>query len=108
MKTKNKRGAEINITVIIILILAVVALLILVISFTGGWTRLWKKITGTEAVTGGMSLQVAIETCKTYAAMNAVSSYCQPMPIEIEGKVENKNCANLREIDESIPLLQCP
>jgi len=105
MKTKSKRGAEMNITIIIVLILAVIALLILVISFTGGWTRLWKKITGTEEATGGMSLQLAIETCKLYASMNQTQAYCEEREVEGVGKV---NCIKLREKDSTIPELTCP
>jgi flagellar basal body-associated protein FliL len=97
MKAKSKRGAEMNIAIIIVLILAVIALLILVISFTGGWTRLWRKITGTEEATGGMSLQLAIETCKTYATLNSKNAYCEKRNIEtIKGQVENLNCEDLR------------
>lgn len=96
-KKVNKKGIEINIATIIILILAVLALLLLVIGFTGGWTKLWKRITGTEAGAGALEVSIMVEQCKLWASLNNVVEYCAERNISIAGKIEELNCGKLRE-----------
>jgi len=71
-----KRGQNINITTIIILILAILVLLLLVISFTGGWGALWKRITGQQQEAGVLEKGAAIESCKLYYKLNNKHLFC--------------------------------
>jgi len=71
-----KRGQNINITTIIILILAILVLLLLVISFTGGWTALWKRITGQQEEAGALERESALRYCALYYTLNNKEAFC--------------------------------
>jgi hypothetical protein len=72
-----KRGQNLNITTIIILILAILVLLLLVISFTGGFTALWKRITGQKEEAGGLEKSAAIEWCTLYYSIKNKKEFCE-------------------------------
>jgi len=89
-----KRGQNINITTIIILILAILVLLLLVISFTGGWTTLWKRITGQQQEAGVLEKGAAIQSCKLIYSLYKTGQVVDKKALCID----KKNVAGMGEV----------
>lgn len=90
-----KKGQNINITTIIILVLAILVLLLVAVSFTGGWTKLWEKITGTYKTAKGAEKAQAIEHCSFLFKMNK-KLFCEEI-IEVKD-IGNITCKDLLRI----------
>ncbi|MEM1577608.1 MAG: hypothetical protein QXM27_01140 [Candidatus Pacearchaeota archaeon] len=91
----KKRGQNINITTIIILVLAILVLLIVAISFTGGWTKLWERITGTYKTAKGAEIGQALHQCEFLYITNNKKSFCCDI-IEVIN-IGNTTCKDLFE-----------
>src|SRR3989338_5253621 len=72
-KMKNKKGSEGTTWTIIVIILALIALVVLVVGFTGGWGKLWSRVTG---FFGGSNVDSVVQACETACLTGAKYSYC--------------------------------
>ncbi|MEM4318263.1 MAG: hypothetical protein QW244_00410 [Candidatus Pacearchaeota archaeon] len=92
---KNKRGIELSTTTIIILILAVIVLVLLAVAVTGGFGKLWKRITGVGEVGTAMEIDLAKETCMLYFNLKQKNAFCNET-LNIKG-LGSLTCFDARE-----------
>lgn len=101
----KKRGQNINITTIIILVLAILVLLLVAVSFTGGWTKLWERITGTYKTAKGAEKAQAIEQCSFLFKVNKELFCNYTIEVKDIGNVTCKELLKLyptQEINETV------
>ena len=106
----NKKGAEGTIWTIIVIILALVVLVVLVVGFTGGWGKLWSKIT---SFSSGANVDTVVQACEMACTTNAKYDYCIANRIlrseGADGKLQETKvtCNKLVSVVPSVTL-NCP
>ena len=83
----KRKAQQINVTTIIILVLAILVLLIVAISYTGGWTKLWQRITGTYKAHGGLEISAAAQQCNVYWSVKSKQFCEERIPIAGDGNM---------------------
>ena len=92
----DKKGQGLNITTIIILVLAVLVLLVVAVAYTGGWSKLWKRITGVEETSKALEKSVAIQQCNLQYSLGDKNSFCnEKIKVKIGNEEKTLTCLEL-------------